>query len=348
MTRSQLNATTQQSNAGTLPPYFAGKNFVINGGMDIWQRGTSIAGAASYPNYTADRWQGNRYGGASGATFSRQSSGYTGIQYCMRAQRDSGNTGTALVQLSQSFETANSIPFAGKSVTVSFYARAGANYSSSGNSLSFKLSGGTATDQNWLTNGFTGQSDIIFQGSTLTTSWQRFTYTATVDSSITQLALYYYYTPVGTAGANDYFEITGIQLEQGSVATTFSRAGGDIQGELAKCQRYYYRNTAGGAYGTVANSLNCTSTTVIEGTVRLPVTMRIAPYSLDTSNLLFQDGVNSITANGTFAIQAGSGANSNLPYFYYTHGSAAFTQFRYYYLSGNNNAAGYIGFSAEL
>ena len=66
-----------------------------------------------------------------------------------------------------------------------------------------------------------------------------------MPSTSNERGFYVGYTPVGTAGTADYFEITGIPLELGSVATTFSRAGGNTQGELAACQRYY-ESTLGG------------------------------------------------------------------------------------------------------
>jgi hypothetical protein len=78
--------------------------------------------------------------------------------------------------------------------------------------------------------------------ATLTTSYQRFQGTATVNSSATELGILFIWTPTGTAGANDWVEITGVQIEVGSVATTLRKAGGTLQGELAACQRYYEKS----------------------------------------------------------------------------------------------------------
>jgi hypothetical protein len=217
----------------------AGKNSVINGGMDIWARGTSFA--VSTGTYTADRWQG--YRAVAGSTITRQVTGDTtnlpNIQYCARVSRDSGNTSTAAINLGQSLESVNSIPMAGQTVTLSFYARRGANYSSASNALKVQLYAGTGTDQNVLTAGYTGSTLGIDQTATLTTTWQRFSYSVTIGVTYTELGVIFVNTPVGTAGAADYFEVTGVQLELGSTATTFSRAGGTIQGELAACQRYF-------------------------------------------------------------------------------------------------------------
>jgi hypothetical protein len=51
------------------------------------------------------------------------------------------------------------------------------------------------------------------------------------------------YYSSGTIASN-VIDVWGVQLEVGSVATPFSRAGGTIQGELAACQRYYEKSYA--------------------------------------------------------------------------------------------------------
>ena len=229
-------------------------NTIINGGLDIWQRGTSIAVGAAIV-YTADRWQSYRQGVVTGATVSRQSSSLTGIQYCARVQRDSGNTSTASINFNYQLESGDSYRFANTPVTMSFYARAGANYSSTSNNLFFGMRSGTGTDQTQV-GGFTGATTVGSGTAVLTTSWQRFTVTGTPASTITQMGVYFYSDPTGTAGANDYFEVTGVQLEQGSVATSFKRSngsGGTIQGELDACRRYFVRyggNTSTEMFGT--------------------------------------------------------------------------------------------------
>jgi hypothetical protein len=231
---------------------------VLNSAFQIWQRGTSTGGNGVY---TADRW----YAGSSaaGRTVSRQVTGDTtnlpNVQYCLRFQRDSGNTNVSASKIIQNFETIDSIPYAGQAVTLSFYARKGANYSAVNDRLNAYLVSGTGTDQN-QDSGFTGQAiPINGTATTLTTTWQRFSYTGTVATTATQLAIRFDYTPVGTAGAADYFEVTGVQLELGSVATPFHTYAATIQGELAACQRYFQRFGDGVAnemigLGTVASN----------------------------------------------------------------------------------------------
>jgi hypothetical protein len=217
-------------------------NPVLNSAAQIWQRGTSIGYTASV-GYFADRWYG--YCVPTGV-FSRQATNDTtnlpNIQYCMRIQRSSGNTSTGNINISQSLETINSIPYAGKTITLSFYARAGANYSNASSQLSANLASGTGTDQNVI-SGYTGVAYPAAANVTLTTTWQRFSITGTIATTATEIGMFFSFNPTGTAGANDYFEITGIQLDIGSVALPFRTYAGTIQGELAACQRYFYRTS---------------------------------------------------------------------------------------------------------
>ena len=325
-------------------PQNALANPVINGGFDIWQRGTSFTSTGAYG---ADRWWN---GNNASATYSRQTTGDTtnlpNIQYCLRLSRNSGATATDGINAIQSFETVNSIPFAGKAVTVSFYARKGALLSSN---LQVFLQSGTGTDQFYWT-GFTGDTQVgttTLSTSTLTTTWQRFVFTGTVPSTATQLNIQITKANTGTAGATDYAEITGVQIDLGtytaSTAPTFRRAGGTIQGELAACQRYYFRNTlsnngtagAGAAISTTAADLN----------VQLPVTMRVIPTVLDTASLRIDDGVSAFST-GTYTLA--TGLSSTQVAKVQLTGTSGLTQYRPYFVSSAGGTPSHIGFSAEL
>lgn len=251
-------------------------NPVLNSAFQVWQRGT--ANVTTALAYTADRWQKNastHYG------VSRQATGDTTnlpfIQYCARVQRTSGSGVTSGMEFVQNLESINSVPYAGKTVTVSFYARAGANYSATSNFLNVSLYTGTGTDQNLIVSPyFTGSTQAISVTATLTTTWQRFTGTATLGSTVTQMAVYSVATPTGTAGANDYFEITGVQIDIGSVALPFRTYAGTIQGELAACQRYGYALNQVNPSGAVGSGFNYSTT---QGLIyaTLPVPMRSVP-----------------------------------------------------------------------
>lgn len=276
------------------------KNSIINGAFDIWQRGTSFAVNAAA--YTTDRWMG--YRGVAGMTVSRQSTNDTTnlpfIQYCARVQRDSGNTSTSSLQFTSPVETSNVYRYAGQTITMSFYARAGANYSPTSSALGVFLSTGTGTDGNPLT-GYTGQTNTISQTATLTTTWQRFSYTATLTSTTTQMAPYFLASVTGTAGAADYFEVTGVQLEVGSQASPFTRAGATIQGELAACQRYYIRYTGNAAAQNPIGTGFALAAGIAQAVITLPVTQRV------TASVSY-----SAAADVTFTWSAGTSSTSSL------------------------------------
>ena len=317
-------------------------NGIINGGWDIWQRGTSIASSASGYVYSADRWRFVRGNFTTGGTVSRQNTSDTTnlptIQFCGRVQRDSGNTSTQYLEIYNALENSDSARFIGQTVTLSFYARAGANFSAASSVITSKIISGTGTDQ--PAPDFTGLANVVSTSATLTTTWQRFTRTGTVSASATQVGVAFGFTPVGTAGANDWFEITGVQVELGSVATTFKRSstsGGSIQGELAACQRYYWRATPvitnfGPAYATNGAQIH----------VNNPVPMRVKGASVEFSGLTLIDTVTTATNVSSMTINSQSTPEYSL-LLPIGNSPTALTQFRSYYLNGT-----YLGVSAEL
>jgi hypothetical protein len=219
-------------------------NPILNSAFQVWQRNTSATITGATNQYTgADRWS---YLGSAGssATISRQATGDTtnlpNIQYCTRYLRTASNTDTNTLYFAQTFETINTYQFVGKTITLSFYARKGANYSAASSYLAANLAYGTGTDQ--ALNGGAAANNIITQQNVLTSTWTRFSVTAAVPTAATQLVAMFTFVPVGTAGAADYYEITGVQIDIGSVALPFRTYAATIQGELAACQRYYEKS----------------------------------------------------------------------------------------------------------
>jgi hypothetical protein len=307
---------------------YAGKNALINGAIDFAQRGTSITTVGGY-QYTLDRFI-TRTSTAGGSVVTTQeltndTTNLPNIQYCARLRRSTGNTNGSALQLSQAIENVNSIQFIGSKVTLSFYARKSANWT--GGPLSAILISGTGTDQN-LPQAFTSATIIAQLDNALTTTWTRYSVTtsANVASSVKQLGFYMGGSGTGTAPADDYFEVTGIQLEVGSVATTFSRNSGTIQGELAACQRYFQIISG---YQAGGNAYTTTAAVVMR---HFPVTMRVAPTPTYPATLTSAFQVFG-TGNATpTAVTTGNVTNQALTF--YGTGTGTMTQFTPVFWSG--------------
>jgi len=323
-------------------------NYCVNSDTSIWQRGTSFAAAGSVI-YGADRWSFYRAGLSTGATMSRQAASLTGFQYSMRLARDSGNSNTEQIVAMQTLETCASIPLAGKTITYSFWAKAGANFSASGSQMSAVLATGTGTDQapnTYRFGGWTSQATALNVSPVITTSWVRYSGTVTLGSSITQIGLILGFSPSGTAGANDWVEVTGIQLEVGSQVSPFQTAsGGSPQAELAMCQRYYFRaqstggyKVLGGGYAGGTGSLNIA--------VPLPAQMRVIPTSLETSAMASYYYESAAGGTTPTTVTLSSSATENMGTVTVAK-AASFVAGAAYWLFSNNTAA-YLGFSAEL
>ena len=212
-----------------LAPIAGGRNAIINGGMDIYQRG-SISAAG----YALDRWYFSTYGTSwNSLSVTQQTSGApTNFRYYMRVA--AGSATSTNISFGQSLETHNVIKLAGKVVNLSFYYRVNTNFSTAF-TVTPVFTTGTDANISTVPNGTAiGSSQTV----TNTTAWTRFSYSFTVPSNATSFAIQFWNN--GNTVSTASLDITGVQLEAGAVATPFEFE--DYGTTLAKCQRYYQRH----------------------------------------------------------------------------------------------------------
>jgi hypothetical protein len=331
------NLNTPSINSGGI----TGRNYFINGGFDVWQRGTDI----TTTGYSADRWildwVNSGYTSGISGRLVRSTDAPTGITYsasCYSTQA----TGFLLIQ--QPIEYLNAADLAGKVVTLSFYIKRVAAIS--GGFLSIRYdNGGVSQD------GFSGSlrdyngADILSDLSTIPTSWTRYSSTFTVPSGATnglRVGVYLRNMSGVTTSGQEIVKISGIKLEIGNAATPFSRAGGTIAGELAACQRYYQRFS----FDTInvwmgIGHAGSGSTTQFYPMVKLNGPMRIKPSSVDYASLAWWNGGNPV------AVSSVSINNASPDFAMLTANTTGLTQNNVYILAQASTSA-YLGFSAEL
>ncbi len=268
------------------------KNVLLNGDFQVNQRQISNTNIGTTYNYPADRWVVYRTALQTGANIMYTPGGNltssdlpfseANITKFVRVGRISGNTGTQNIQMLQQIESYNCYPIRGKTVTLSYYYRVGSSLASlAGNALSAMITTGTGIDQNYRVNGFTG-STTGSQLLSMNTSWTKGSVTATLGSNINELVVAFVYTPSGTAGASEYFEVTGVQLEVGSNSSSFEWRPYAL--ELRMCQRYFKRIAAFSSIELVGLGAGFyTSATVYRLGMQLTPEMRVMPNV--TSNL---------------------------------------------------------------
>lgn len=313
-----------------------GKNIIINGGFDFWQRGSSAYSGTPTANtpfyFGADRWFYATGTGSNSVRFERTAADTPGLQYGIKYGRNAGASGTAPTILGHVIESVNCRPLNGKTVTVSFYAKKLSNFT--GENFFVQLVSGTGTDQGsqQIFIAWTGGAQIGIITPTLTTTMQRFSFTATVPNGTNQMCVFFpfYTAQPSTAAADEFIQIEGVQVEVGSVATPFSRAGGNIQAELAACQRYYATSIPDGytssnfpimgtpGSGGVIFTCSQGSTNDLLGNIQYPVPMRSTPsLSIFSGNNRTSGAVRDMVTGSDLTpanIGVQSGQNKNFTY----------------------------------
>ena len=336
------------------------RNLIINGAMQINQRGTgtNIATTTSANNnWPADRFQiPTRTGGTmtygSGLGVSDIPFSQAGITNYIRIGRTSGDTSTTNLTVVTNLETMNTQHLAGKTITFSYYYRTGATLAANATSGLFGgILIGTGTDANFLST-----FNLIAQATpsyTMNTSWSRVTTTMTCPSTTNQACIQIWMGVGGTAGASDYFDITGLQLELGSFPTPFERRPYQI--EIQLCQRYYYRMTSGSPGQWCGWVMTNAANSGMSGFLNLPVIMRptgsIVPILTaggGTGGNIFTTSPNigNITTMGADLVSGVSPPNMT-SIKYYSNGSSGSTSGQVALIL-STTATSYIDVSAEL
>jgi len=336
----------------------AGKNKIINGNYAINQR--AFTSTTTTNTYGFDRWAGTFTDGTT--TYSTQAftvgaapvAGYESANYARLV-----TTGQTLTSASSIFRQRieDVRTFAGQTVTVSFWAQSGSGTPSIAVELiqSFGTGGSPSASVTGITATTAKQA--------ISTTWTRYSYVISVPSisgktlgtandSFLQLGIWVsggsdFNARTGSLGIQtNTFNIWGVQAEYGSYATPFQTAsGGSIQGELAMCQRYYFRTTSTDTNNALSSAAGTFTTLEADAMIKFPVTMRTSPTVLDYSSVGF-----SLWSGGFYAMSSvtlfASGTNKDYGYLYgsITAGPAANTPGYF----KTNSATGYLGFGAEL
>ena len=328
-----------------------GRNKILNGDFSIWQRGTSFSLSTGVNTYTADRFFLVM---PSGTVVTRETftlgeapvAGYEGKYYIRTV------INTNAQNYESGFRVEDVRTLAGQTATLSFWARSTVGAAPLGYAIFQNFGTGGSPSSMVQATQLTGSGPY-----TPTSSWQRYSYTFSIPSISGKTIgsnndSYLLVRPFQFASttSNTSVDLWGVQLEAGSVATPFHTATPNQQTELAACQRYYYRT--GSQYNSNPNySLlgigYASSTGSVPVAINLPVSMRIAPTSIDTSstNTFYWEGT--ATGNTPTSVTLGGSAQNNLGQIVLNK-TSSFTVGGLYFLFSNNTTAAYIGFSAEL
>ena len=288
------------------------RNIIINGAMNVSQRGTSF----SYANgtYCLDRFFMGTINGSSAATVTQDSSSPDGFSNSLKIDVTTADTSLAVNHADQILyrveaQDLQQLAFgtsSAKNFTLSFYVKSNktgtysVNIGQNDNSykqanLTYTINSANTWERKSLT--FTGDTSgvinddnghgfeivwVLAAGTNFTSGSNSASFATYADANYSAN----HGVNVFDSTDNTWF-LTGVQLEVGDNATDFEHRS--FAEELALCQRYYQKVddlTAG--YGSGTNQY-------ARGHYMFPVKMRTAP----TSTYTYTAGGGTIGANGT-------------------------------------------------
>ena len=281
------------------------KNLLINGGMNVWQRSTSVTGITSGGYKTVDRWDldiVNSFGTGAGTWTMAQSTdvpanqGFaysTKIDMTATGDQVGGGTNLNLVKLDQYIEGQNVQHLlkgtsSAKALTLSFWVK-------STKASNFVVTFTDPTNNRKISKEYTIDTANTWEKKTILIPGDT---TGTIDNDNTSgftvefwlfAGLGYLTGTLATSwgshanadlaagmlgsltSTSDDWSITGVQLEIGEAATDFQFE--PYETVLRKCCRYFWYGSNKNAMGTTGNTANSTITFA----TALPSPLRATP-----------------------------------------------------------------------
>jgi hypothetical protein len=303
------------------------RNLIINGDFQVSQRGDySSATAVSDSNYYLDRWQ--VWSGVSATLTHISANQPNGGSLTKSAKVTATSSATSDLRLLQRVEFPSN--YGGQTVTLSAWIKTNSPncrmYFYNDAYLTSTETDPVTPDEEWH---YVTLSIVVASGLS------NFIPIIGIDGSTSSTV---------SISSGEYFEITGVQLELGKVATPFEhRSYGE---ELALCQRYYHqtgyrqyqRHGSGFAFSTTGASI----------VVNLPTTMRSIPALITSGASTLGLNYSSDTLNGLSSISVNTNGSSERLVTLTPIVAAGLTTGQAVLLINNNNSNAYIAFDAEL
>lgn len=279
------------------------RNYLINGNFDKWDYASSQTTSSGYGS--DNRW----LNGNNGSNKTHSQVACTDVEralfnstYFSRTVVSSVAGTTNGIYKQHKIENINNL--AGKTVTLSFWAKADSNKNLGLSLEQFFGTGGSPSAQ---------IHKIVDQIFVLTSTWQKFTKTFTIpnivgktigsDGGHTTFHQLTFWFDAGSTLSSSFctgmiqqsgtFDIAQVKIEDGTVATDgWHPYDGEFGSEVQACQRYYATNQVNAQfYSPIANSVWAIS-------VPHPVPMRVAPTcTIDNPN--GQGNIGTLSASGT-------------------------------------------------
>lgn len=351
--------------------YQSNRNVIINGAMQVAQRGTSTASITTSGYYTADRYSTAAITlGTWTQSVENDAPTGSGLRKSLKmlcTTADASPAAADVLRVDQVLEGQDLQRIAkgtasAKSLVLTFWVKANVigtyivslydNDNTRHVAQSYTISASGTWEKKTVT--FPADTTGAFDNDNAASLYVQFYLAAGSNRTSGALATSWAsYTAANDAAGqtnlasaiNNFWQVTGVQLEVGSVSTPFEFE--PFETTLRKCQRYYTKINSSGFTYLAMGQTRASTIYALGFMYKTPVTMRIAPNSVTINNLAVEPCAGGTIAMTNGNVTASSYNTTNNIGFYTTRISGTFSTNEPVMLVGLDSTS-FIDFSAEL